>query len=595
MKLSVIAACFYIICMLAAVSGFYLYKKTDNKLYAGTWLPVTFLTLMGYQTFVAGIINLIHIPVNIISIGLFDLIPAVILWIFIIKNKQYQKYKYEWIDFVIWIIIILTVIVFAGKRYGSELLINYNSVDAAVHFGQARNVVNSQSVNGMYYSTLHNGLFLEAFGAFGGAGRLHRVYVLSDVMHLCLAGFMFWGLIRRWAKDNFLKMSGIIIVLMYLYGYPLNSTLFGFSYLGMGVTVIAYILALMDFYVDKDINRWFNIILMALGCYSIFQTYVLFMPVTFFAALICILIRQYKDKKLFGLDTIWVGLGVFLFATVFGFLYTYGGIFGSSQGGSGGVTVASAINIEGGVYEDLYSNFIFLIPVALVGIICLIKKDNGRLIIYLTILDVIFVFALLCEAVKHKVSAYYYYKNYYMLWLLAWVLFYIGLTYLEKNSRLVAAFTIILWLGMLSMSLLNIENRLRAKNELLSPQVNAEYLSHIYTFNYIFMNMRNYSPYKIDIYEYVNENLMNNEESYIPVVSGIDDYYWMQAITNQRSADFQYWNYGDDSFFDNLKKDNIHYIIVFNDNDFYRQHNSYFDGLKRIYENSMGYVAVIGE
>ncbi len=599
MELSIVAALFYIITTAALITGFMLLKKSDKRLMLGTWLPVSFIALMGWQTFSSGIINLAHIKVNIISLGIINFAAALFLLYISFKNKKVQGYSLNMVDIIAWILIILVVSFVAYRRFGEFLSPTYSAWDAAVHMSSARGVINSGHIGGMYYAALHNGLLMETFGAFTKLSHIYKIYVLGDVFHLILAGFMFWGVIRRYTDGFFLKVFGVLATYMYVMGYPFNSTLFGFSYLGMGVTVIAFIIAVMDIYMEGEIDKKINIFLLALGCYGIFQSYVLFMPVVFFAVFICVLIRQKRDGKLFSPETIGVELGIFLLATLLGLWYTYGGIFMSRGESGGGTTVSSAINIEGGIYADLYSNFIFLIPLALYGLYMLLKEKKNIFIAVLTILDVIFVAALLYMALNHKVSAYYYYKNYYMLWLLAWVLAFSGIAHIKKETRLIPVFTMGLWCLIIFMGRFDIEDRISNRNPLLVPQLNEENLSHIYKFNYVFLRMSEHIPKdKLDIYEYVCEELLSKEDKYIPVAGSIEDYFWMQAITNQDCSDFQYWNYGDkeregETFFDTLHTEDIHYLIVFTDSEFYLKNQTYFDNMERLYENKTGYIALV--
>ncbi len=596
MSFSLAASLFYITVTLAAVLGFYLYAKSDTMLYAGTWIPISFLALMGYQTLISGLLSLVKIKVNIISVGLFNLAAAAVLWFFIIRNKKIQKYKFEWADFASGLLIFAAILWVINKRYGADLNPTYNSVDPSVHFKSARNVINNQRVWGMYYSALHNGLLIETLGAFVKAADIYKIYVAGDILHLILAGVMFWGVIRSYAKDNMLRIVGIIATPMYTMGYPLNSTLFGFSYLGMGVTVVAFIVAAADIYTKDEINKKWSIVLLSLGCYSIFQSYVLFMPVVFFSLLACALVKQFKDKKLISLSTVWIGLSIFLPATILGLWYTYGGIFGSSGSGGtgGGTTVASAINIEGGIYSDLYTNFIFMIPLALFGFVSIIRDKKNKYILYALSLELVFMLAMLIKAVRREVSAYYYYKNYYMLWLIVWILFYMGIYYLEKNEKLIAVFTLGLWIMITCMSYRDIEYRIAVKNPYLCSDYKAYDLSHIYSFNRTFLVITDsYSEDKLDIYAYAVDNILSEDKTYIPLAGSAEDYYWMQAITNQSDSDYQYWNKGADVFFLSLKEDDIHYIMVFKDNDFYNNYIGYFGSMNRVYENETGFIGVV--
>ena len=101
-------------------------------------------------------------------------------------------------------------------------------------------------------------------------------------------------------------------VFVYMIGYPMCSMIYGFTYLGMGVTVVGMLIILTDMYLKEDMGKWMNIIFLMLGCLAIFECYVMFMPVTFFALITCIFVKQWKMHKLVSRDTVVTCLAVFL-------------------------------------------------------------------------------------------------------------------------------------------------------------------------------------------------------------------------------------------------------------------------------------------
>ena len=42
-----------------------------------TWLALIFVMIQCYHVFIAAVINVIHIPVNLVTFGIFDLVAAV--------------------------------------------------------------------------------------------------------------------------------------------------------------------------------------------------------------------------------------------------------------------------------------------------------------------------------------------------------------------------------------------------------------------------------------------------------------------------------------------------------------------------------------
>lgn len=588
MEISLAASIFYTISTAMLCVGFLLLKKSEDKLHIAVWIPVTMIGLMGYQTIMAGLIGFIKIPVNIISMGIINLIPGVMLWIAIFKTKEYQRYKIQIVDIAMWIILVASLVIFARIRYGENLTLAYNALDAAAHFTSALDVMRNESIYSMYFASLHNALLIETLGPIFTVTTYYKIFVLGDVMFLLLGGVAFWGLIRKYCEDRFLMLAGIFTTVIYLFAYPLNSTLFGFSYLGLALTVIAYIITVTDLYLEDNISEKLAIALMSFGCVSIFQSYMLFMPVVFFAILFSVLIKQHKDKKIISLDTIVKGLGIFLVPTAIGLWYAFGGIFGGASKESG-VTVSSQIALEGGIYGDLFSNFILLIPLAVFGWWMLVKNKKNVLIKILLPLSVLFVAAMLVMALDRRVSAYYYYKNYYMLWVLAVYVAFLGVYYMEKQTRLVAAAGAIMWAMLFMFGLRGLDNYVADKNPLLHPRIRATAIGDIYYFNRDFLRTARYSEGKIDLYRYVREEILDEElAEEVLILSYVEDQYWYDAITNQRLP-----RNSSGTVMENVEAKTVQYVVVLYDRSDYATYQVELDSMEKVYENAEGFVVKV--
>lgn len=586
MHMSYGASAFYLIALLFAMTGIYKIKKSDNILPGGTWLPVSVLIVALYQCFVAALICLIHIPVNIISIGIFDLLLGGGLWFYIVKKSYIQSYKYQKIDIISWIVIFVIVLLFALQRYGLDLHIHYQTIDPAQHLKSAMDIVNGQSVYAMYFAGLHNALLIELLGPFRQLTRYYQIFVLSDILQLYLAGVMFYGIIRKYITDKYMAFVAPIGTLIYLLAYPLNNTIFGFVYLGMCVTIIGYLLITVDAFINGNLYKWPGVIMISLGCLGVFECYVLFMPVVFFSILFCVLWKQHNEKKLVSFDTIKICLGIFLIPTLLGLGYTYMGIFGS-----GGTSVGSAIANEGGIYRDLFSNYILLLPFVFYGLYRLCKEKKNKIVIYMFVLTAVFMFAFFLLGMKGKASSYYFYKNYYMMWLLCFVLAVKGIHNITKENRKLLTLGFLTWFFVATISITNIEVVIQNINPLYCTNTNARAYSDIYTFNRDAMRNPAYDMEKVKLYDYAVEQLGASQTEKIPLAGYWEDYYWMEAITNQRMSGFDYWNIGEEMFFDNLSR--VDYVIVLTDSDIYAANKEYFDSLEPIFETSSGYIAKV--
>ncbi len=588
-----LASVFYMVTSLALIVGFLLWKKAAGRLSLAAWIPVSLAAFFGYQTLVAGLVGLLPVKLGLWTMGLFHLPAVCAIFYRIRKTGEHQTYEFRLWDAAVWLLLLAAVINVAATRFGWELAPVYNSVDPSVHFAMARDFVRIGHVGGMYFAALHNGLWLSVLSPFFGTAVLYKVYVLGDLLWLFFAGAMFWGVVGRQLKGPLRLTLGVLATYMYTFGYPLNSMLFGFSYLGMSITMIAGLVIVAEAYLSGEVDQKIAILLLALACYAVFQCYVLFMPVCFLALLIVMLLKQKEEGALFSKETVHTGLLVFLPATVLGLWYTYRGIFGGG-GGDGGTTVSSAISQEGGTYLDLYSNFVFLLPVALYGLVKTLKDRKKRFLPVLFLTELAFMAGLFVLALSGKVSAYYFSKTYHLLWLLVWLLFLCGFQETEGEMRLIpvcclALLVLFCWMGRYDM-----EDRIEKRNPRLVTQKNEENFANIYKFNYVFVFLTPpFSGDTLDLFRYVNERQLAAEDSYVPVAGSVEEYYWMQAITDQSDGAFQYWNYGEEQFFEALDREDVHYLIVLYDNDFYRENKGRLDEMERLYENEGGYISIV--
>lgn len=587
MQPSILASIFYLISLFALLSGFFLIKKSENKLYFITWMPLSAVAIMCYQTLVAALLDLVHLSVNIISVGILDLLLGAVCWYIILRTKERQQYMCEWMDIVFVLILFGAMVLFTVLRYGTELSLHYNSVDGSAHMLAAMSMVCGESVDAMYFSALHNGILIELLAPLFSAGTYYKIYVLGDVLHLCLGGLMFWGVIRRYSTDSFMKIAGIIVSFLYLFGYPLNSTLFGFSYLGMSLTVILYVVAAADEIFCENISEWFGLLLLAFGCLGIFESYVMFVPVIFFGILIWMLIRQYRNGKLFSLNTVCKGLAVFLIPTAIGLWFTYRGIFGADTG----VTVTSQINLEGGIYRNLFTDFVIPLPFAIGGMWRVIKEKKNGLLLSFVALEVVFTAALFLLVWNDKASGYYYYKNYFVLWILALILAYIGLGWLEKHARFMVTAGFAVWCMLAFMLVFHIDDSIQNKKPLLYGSAQIPPFMEIYSFNYNFMFSPIYDENKLDLYTYIRDDMIDcGMTDEVDMVGNWEDCLWLRAVTNTWIEIY------DGSTIETIVVDGeTDYIVVLYGSEEYNMAQELYDSLERVYENPAGYIAYVNQ
>jgi len=590
MSSSIFWSIIFFISFICIYLGFYLLEKSKNRLNGIAWLPITFITSMCYNAIVAAMINLISIPVNIITISIFNLILGGYFWYKIIKEKKIQKYSFNKFDVFIMFVVVAVVGIIAYRRFGITLQLNYDTSDPSMHLQYAMDIVNSQKVSDMYFAPLNNALFIELLSPFLSVIKYYKIFILSDIVMFLLSGMIFYALISKYLKGKFLKCAGLVTVLLYMLAYPLNNMLFGFVYLGIGVSIIAYIIIVVDIYINDELNKTINIIMISLGCLAIFLCYVLFMPVVYLGTFICLSIYFYNKKELFTRKTFFRYVIIYAIPCIFGLFYTYFGVF------SKGVTPSSAISNEGAIYRDLYSNFVFFLPLVLYGIYMIIKKRKLNSVVLIAPILLIFMIGLLVIGLKTmKISSYYYYKNYYLLWLIVMILFFNGIYYLSKVSKEIIVTGFIVCAGISLLVFFNVEERINTKNPLFSLTAKAKSYTDIYSYNYDKLRTPRYfiNQSKIDLYIYAESKFISKGQ-FVPVAGDFEDVYWYEAITNQRQKELYDWKMEEGKFINELITDkDISYITVIYANDTYKKNVDYFKSLEKVYENETGFVAKI--
>lgn len=577
MLVSIVCTVIFLAGYVAFVGSLLGYQKSEKPLPIMIWIPVSLVAAMCFHTFAAGIISILHIPVNLVSIGLIDLAVGLAGGYQIWRTKKVQKYEWKIADIIFLLLLIAAVIKFAIFHYTGNLTMNYWSVDAAEHFKTALGILKNQKVYGMFYAPLNNALLMETFSPLVAFSSYYKIFVLGDILNLTLGGLMFYGAIRTFCKDRFTFISAIVLTFLYLIGYQGNSTLFGFVYLGMGVTVIAYLITVTDMFLKDSENKWFYVGLFTLGCFGIFECYVLFMPVVFVAVLLTILRKQKMQQKLFSVETVVVGLAIFLIPCILGLYYIFTGIF------TGGTTVSSAIAVDGGIYKDLYSNFVPYIPLALFGFYCGFRNKEKQTVQWLLPLWFLFMMGLLILGIIGKVSAYYYYKTYYVMWLLVlWLCMY-GISTISVKERALVVIMGMLQLAMMGNYLFMVEEKIAKMNESLNEEPTELAFNNLLHFQWTAVWKEPYSLEKIELYQYVYDELLEGkDEGDILCAAQIEDYLWYRAITYQPEIEYM----------TDLSQSSD-CILVLYDSQLYMENQQYFDSMNIMYETEAGFVAEV--
>lgn len=581
---------FFAVSFLGVYFTIFLFGKTEKELNGFVWINITFIITLCYHALVAGALSLINIKVNLLSIGIFDLVLCLILLFLYLKKVIWtQKYYFEFRDAGVILVLLLCVTVRFFVQFGTQLNLHYITSDPSVHLSHAMGVINSGKVANMYFGGLTNALFMEFMSPFFPGFYMYKSFILMDGIMLFVSGLSFFSVMEQKRKKKNIRIiiPELILLLMYVFAYPLNNMVFGFVYLGMAVSIIATIVVIVNMYLQaKNCDLFYILALMAL-CFGVSISYVLFAPVIYISVLICVSYKILRNRNV--KNWIFVCLKIFLIPTVFTIIYCFFGMF------SGNVDyMKTGIQNEGYIYQDVFMNaWIICLPL-LTGLFVSFKRKVISMENVGFCMMVFFIIALGILALTGTISPYYFFKSAYVMSLFLYAFAYQGILYWEEESITTLwgfCIAIVLIFGIFFGRL---EERIAGLNpNFILYQKVPTYLD-IYEFNNQAINYEIYSTGKMDLYQKIFEDY---KQSTICIGEWLDCY-WYEALTNQRMDQEKYypWLIDQEQYWKNIAQDkSIKYLLVLKDSKIYEENRERFIGCEKKYENEEGIIYAVDD
>ena len=559
-----------------------IYKKEEKENLL-KWIAITIVINFCYNIFVCVILSFIKIPSTLITLSILNIIISIMLGIKIYKDKKIQKYEISKIDILALILMGIIVIVTVIKQYGIPINIKHEITDATVHYFVADEFYHYSQllVNGN--SDILNMWHVDFFmpGAYINTGILFKIFsgIISET-YFCQLYFIFdisiWflsGILMYVFLSKNKKIVPLIFSIIYMLGYPLNSLLSGFSYLSLALDIIIAILIVNR----EEIDKYYKIILMFLLNFGMFFSYYFFAPVVYLAIFLQIIIEIKKNnEKIFSKENIIKILYTLILPGTVGVLFFV--VFQFLKFNTNPVSnSANIISKNGDIYMNFIGNVIIFLLLSIYQIIYCIKNKKVKLENIMLILNIIFLAILYIGMKTEKVSEYYYYKTYYLLWILLISVGYFGLEKITQKRKLISYMCLgIYCTGLIATSITN---------------------QSLYVFDIYRENDRMIQEDKViisfeelELLNHYNTNVNTiKQDTYVTVTTG-SRAIWIYVITRNP------YIYIDLAFGDNvidieqfLQTDNKYFVLLKND---YKgdYENLNLENVKVLFENEAGMI-----
>lgn len=578
---------FYLISIILLCAGFLGFKKSENKLNIIKWITIFIVSLMGYNITICMILGLIKITCHLWLLAIINIIVSVALGFKAVKNKDFQKYtvsKKDLAGLAIFCTIFAVIVVKEIKPQDGG--IKYAALDSAIHYRAAKHFsdnlmifVNCEDKTIFNFnvmqtgSYINDGLLMRVINGLFGVPEYY-IYETFEISMLFLAGLAFYALIMDKIKGKMGFVLTMFLMWLFIFAYPYNSYMYGFSYLSVGVIFVTTLISVVQMLFDEDkITLPFVITLISLLAMGEIFSYCLFVPGVFAAICIYIFIKDFSQEgkkflKIFKKRTLIV-TGILLVITALGIGYLFIPTFFIADQSN----LVDALKNPGGMYSELFVNFEFYAIFGLMYIANIIKQVRKKefhpefLDVFSWVFGAYFFVAWLGMRLA-VVSDYYFYKMYYVLWvcILAITIKLINEFCTKKYFRVILPIYEASWVLLVLVTIIfKAGSFLPQEKKDRIPNYVGVYFEQNYMFKGLIFAFNNYKPDQIETSEMLNKIEDLKAENVLFITGSNYERAWTLAISNLQSDGKKYDKIiGDATKYylqDGLNDSNIKYIV----------------------------------
>lgn len=417
----------YILTSLALIISYLLLNKSEKKENLIHSVIISVILFLTYNIFITQVMFFVHLKSTLLNLAIVNIAFSAVFITKEIKTKTIQKYYINKLDIIAVIIILGLAITIVIMNYGTNIAVKHAVTDAATHYFASDDFYRYSTLfsressdtikwlNTPYLMTgayVNTGIFLKLFKGIIDETFLVKLYFIFDMFIWMLSGLLMYTALSTNFKNKKHQRLALVLTIFYMLAYQLNSLFAGFSYLGVGLDIIIGIIIIMK----SEIKTNYKISSLFLLNLGIMFSYYYFAPVLFLAELWYILATNKKQNiKIFSKQNIFEILITLVIPGMIGVIYFIG--YPLMQANNKAFDYVGAIATDGFIYEDLIMNIFPYLLLSEVYIIYIAFKKKNTFIDKLLYLTVIFTLLIYMLMRLEFVSSYYYYKIYYMLFL----------------------------------------------------------------------------------------------------------------------------------------------------------------------------------
>lgn len=398
----------YGIVFLATIVGIVLFPRKDDKLHIVQVIPAVVTGLLCYQVYMEMVLQKLGCKVDLRSAIIPLLFLNLLIWIYIIKMHQIQEYVVSKAEIITICGLILFVILEAHHMFGFELRLVYLNDDPNAVFRNSMSMFRKENVSGFFFCEYIAMLLYNFFNPFIPAMYYYKVFIVFDISLQILQIWMFYAVAAKISRNRLHQGTLFVLTFFYYLGYPTFSFMRGnFMYWSTGILLLllmCYYLQDIIGFKERNIIIYLELMNALLGNIFSNKLYVITNTIIVIG---CLLLSLGKKKRFIAVvGTVLCGSIAIL---LIGHQYYD--------------QVVNTISYNGFSYGAPYSDFLPFVPIVLYGLILYIRKKRRKEWTLYALLIASFLWGgMLILYLDNISSTYYYYKIYYTLWVILWIL-----------------------------------------------------------------------------------------------------------------------------------------------------------------------------
>lgn len=417
--------------------------KSDCGLYAPVLSGVYFILCIGV---IAAICNFTFIPVMLETVTAGIAIVDVFLVVRVCKKgKLKQSITFKKSELIGLLAVIALMLAACIIHFGPRLSLIYIDIDSARYLKLAMELRRTHRVSGEFLSPLILSLFIQWIEPFVSTVSMYKGMILAHIFVQVLSACMFWCLAHKLNRGRYPQIVTVVLTALYVGGFQLYILTYGtFFHWEDGILILMFLIYhLLELQQHQETTKE-GLASFLLGIFGLFICYPFFIVITVVLLLPEIVIWIRKHAHSLTKKTKWKMTGIVLVVGLIGIHFvrqrsaTISGIFDN-------------LRTEGLAYKEPFLDFVYFVPILIAYSIMLYRrrkegKQTETYVIWrmnLTALAfMIFWFILFASG---HLSNYYYYRNYYVLWMISWLMtaHAIGILVEEKQTAMLASYGVL--------------------------------------------------------------------------------------------------------------------------------------------------------